>query len=128
MIAEVKNKWNTTKGDHKVRIYDNIDNLLKTNEYRGYTGYYVEVLPKDRKMYNIPFTPSDNVAKTRRPLNEKIRIIDGKSFYALATGEDDAIKQLYKALPNVLDDIIENNSLDISKDPMFQLLIDKAFT
>lgn len=39
IIAEVKNKWNTTKGNHKVRIYDDINNLLKQPMHRGFTGY-----------------------------------------------------------------------------------------
>ncbi|OGH64973.1 MAG: hypothetical protein A2821_00670 [Candidatus Magasanikbacteria bacterium RIFCSPHIGHO2_01_FULL_41_23] len=44
IIAEVKNKHNTTKGNHKVAIYDDLKKLLST-KYKGYVGYYVEVIP-----------------------------------------------------------------------------------
>src|SRR5277367_6766448 len=40
IIAEVKNKFNTTKGSDKKSIYDNL--LSQTNgQYTGYTAYYV---------------------------------------------------------------------------------------
>ena len=49
IIAEVKNKYNTTKGNHLVKLYDDIKNTLKNNRYEKYTGYYVEVISKGRK-------------------------------------------------------------------------------
>ena len=74
IIAEIKNKHNTTKGNHKKEIYNDINSLLNTT-YKGYTGYYVEILPKNGKIYNKAFTPSDNVLKNQRPANNNIRII-----------------------------------------------------
>ena len=105
IIAEIKNKHNTTKGNHKVSIYDDLEHLLET-EYTDYTGYYVEILPKDKKVYNAPFTPSDNKTSTRRTKNEKIRVIDGKSFYELITGNKNAIKEMYTILPDIIDEIL----------------------
>lgn len=104
IIAEIKNKYNTTKGNHKVAIYDDIKTMLHQSEYAGYTGYYVEVIPEGRKVYNAPFTPSDNKRKQRRPVRKNIRKIDGKSFYALATGQDNALEELFKSLPILLHD------------------------
>jgi hypothetical protein len=101
IIAEVKNKFNTTKGNHKVAIYDDLNSQL-AGKFKGYTAYYVEVIPQNRKEYNDPFTPSDNKTKTRRAKNEKIRRIDGNSFYFYATGEKNALKMLYNALPMVI--------------------------
>ena len=82
IIAEIKNKHNTTKGNHKKVIYDDLNECLN-NRYKGYTGYCVEILPKNRKIYNVPFTPPDNVTGVSRVLNEKIRLIDGKSFASM---------------------------------------------
>ncbi|WP_010129810.1 Eco47II family restriction endonuclease, partial [Haemophilus sputorum] len=64
-------------------------------------GYYVEILPVNGKTYDKPFTPSDNKTKTRRPENDRIRQIDGKSFYERVTGNPNALEDLYKMLPEV---------------------------
>lgn len=104
IIAEIKNKFNTTKGNHKVEVYDAIKSKLKTSECNGFTGYYVEIIPQSRGVYNKPFTPSDNKTKKRRPVDKNIRVIDGVSFYALATGRKYALQELFEALSVVLVD------------------------
>lgn len=126
LLAEVKNKYNTTKGNHKTQVYDDLESLIASEKYSGYTGYYVEVIPKGRKEYNKLFTPSDNVSKTNRPENESIRQIDGKTFYALATGIDDAIRQLYYVLPEVIYDIKGENT-GIHNEDLFHGLFNKAY-
>ena len=102
IVAEIKNKYNTTKGDHKVKIYENIYYHLKEPENEGYTGYYVEIIPKGKKTYDKPFTPSDNQTHYKRAPNEKIRQIDGKSFYEMAAGYPNALKDLYLVLPKII--------------------------
>jgi len=126
IIAEIKNKHNTTKGSDKKSIYDNLNSQLKA-DYEGFTGYYVEIIPKRKKSYNKPFTPSDNITKSRRPSNEKIRVIDGKSFYALASGQEEALKMLYIALPKVIADILGTDYEKITKDVLFIELFNKAY-
>ena len=112
IIAEIKNKYNTTKGNHKVKIYDDLDNLLSRPEYNNYTGYYVEILPPaGSKVYDVPFTPPDNVAKTNKPENDRIRKIDGRSFHKLVTGEKDALDQFYYALPSIVAEILTEEGL-----------------
>src|SRR5206468_2187619 len=105
IIVELKNKYNTTKATDKKSIYDNLRAELATH-YHGYTAYYVEIIPNKRDVYNCPFTPGDNVSKVHRPSNESIRLIDGKSFYALATKDPNALLKLYLALPVVIADIL----------------------
>lgn len=102
IIAEIKNKHNTTKGNHKVVIYDDIETLLKTSKYQGYTGYYVEIIPKKPKQFNIPFTPPDNTTGTNRTERVDIRKIDGKSFYKLLTDDENAIYDMYEKMSNIL--------------------------
>lgn len=116
IIAEVKNKHNTTKGNHKVQIYRDL--AQKLEELDGYTGYYVEILPKGAKAYNVPFCPSDNQTKSKLPSREDIRVIDGKSFYALLTGNANALEELYENLPLLVSEIIHEEfqqQLDPSK-------------
>jgi len=116
IICEIKNKHNTTKGNHKPNIYDDLDTVLKKDEYKNFIGYYVEILPKNKKIYNEPFTPSDNKTSKRREKNEMIRRIDGKSFYKIVTGKEDAIRELYLLLPEVIDEILVEEMIISEKD------------
>jgi len=127
MIAEVKNKYNTTKGNHKVAIYDDLKNELSKPEYAGFTSYYVEIISQRRHKYDKPFTPSDNRSGRQRPEDERIRVIDGSTFYALASGTEDALKKLYSALPEVIADITRKPADVITSDPLFMTLFNRAF-
>lgn len=126
IIAEVKNKYNTTKGSDKKSIYDNINSQLMT-VCKGFTGYYVEIIPKSKRSYNKVFTPSDNITQQQRPVNESIRVIDGKSFYALASGHQEALKMLYTVLPKVISDILGVDHKNVTKDALFMELFDRAY-
>lgn len=131
VVAEIKNKWNTTKGNHKVQVYDDL--LMMISKHEGYTGYYVEVLSKNGARYNKPFTPSDNKTKQRRAENEHIRVIDGRSFYELLTGKENALKELYLQIPDLTAEILKEsfgvtvNVDQIKHDPFFPQLFDKIF-
>ena len=105
LIAEIKNKHNTTKGNHKIAIYDDLAKFLR-DDSNIQTAYYVEILPKNGKTYNKPFTPSDNRSKQRRDENPKIRQIDGKSFYTLLTDNPNALRELYLLLPELASEIL----------------------
>lgn len=116
-IAEVKNKYNTTKGNHKVAIYDDLEQCLSSAD-ENTIGYYVEILPPNGKSYDKPFTPSDNKTSSRRPQNDKIRQIDGKTFYEKVTGNPNALEEFYKMLPEITAEIIKeefNQERDISE-------------
>jgi hypothetical protein len=104
IIAEIKNKFNTTKGNHKVEIYNAIESKLKSEKFNGFIGYYVEIIPQAKSIYNKPFTPSDNKTHKRKPSKKNIRVIDGISFYTLATGRKYALQELFEALSHILVD------------------------
>lgn len=127
IIAEIKNKFNTTKGNHKKQIYDDIKGELAKSENAGFTGYYVEIVPATIRPYDKIFTPSDNQTHTRRSSNEKIRVIDGKSFYKLATGVDDALEQVYIALPKAIAGIFGTKTEELYKDKLFIELFQKVY-
>lgn len=126
IIAEVKNKFNTVKGSDKVKIYDQLEMqvMTKGHQYKGYTAYYVEVVPQSVQHYDKEFTPSDNSQGEQRKPNPLIRQIDGYSFYGLVTGMPDALRQLFSVLP----DVIEENSEYKFKNREFALaFFHKAF-
>jgi len=105
LIAEIKNKHNTVKGSDKVKVYDHMETLVMTkgHQYKDFTAYYVEVIPKSGLRYNKEFTPPDSAKGQPRRANPLIRQIDGYSFYALATGVPDALEQLFMVLPDVIE-------------------------
>lgn len=114
VIAEIKNKFNTTNSTSRLGSYDTLEALLQKSKYQEYTAYFVEIIPKNKKRYNKPFTPSDSKTKTLRPNNENIRIIDGHSFYKLVTGEEDALNQCYEFILEELVSLTNYNN-DLSK-------------
>ena len=118
VVAEIKNRFNTVKGASLKNVYDDLENCLNLPKYSEYTAYYVEMIPKNKKEYNIPFTPSDNVSKINRNINQKIRKIDGKSFYDLFMGKD-SLLELLTALPKIISEI---NGVNVSEIEMQKLL------
>jgi hypothetical protein len=106
IIAEIKNKHNTIKGSDKIGLYKELENLvmMKGHQYKDFTAYYVEIVPKKADRYNICFTPSDKSKGSKCAPNDKVRQIDGASFYSLVTGIDNALEQIFQVLPNVIKD------------------------
>lgn len=127
IVAEIKNKHNTTKGDHRVRVYDDIQYALNSPQNNGFVGYMVEILPLNKKRYDKPFIVSDNTTHTRRPTNENIRLISGQLFYTLATGNDNALKELYMVLPFVISDITGVPRRNSISPISLEYLFDKAY-
>ncbi|MFA5518906.1 MAG: Eco47II family restriction endonuclease [Spirochaetota bacterium] len=105
IIAEVKNKYNTISGGKLADLYFSLDNLVmpKNSIYKGYTAYYVTIIPKKPARYNKLFTPSNKEKGEKCQLNESIRMIDGASFYSLVTGRPDALEELFNHLPSIIE-------------------------
>lgn len=103
-IAEIKNKYSTISGGKLSDLYYSLDKQIspKSSIYKGYTAYYVAIIPKNGERYNKPFTPSDKDKGEKCPINEHIREIDGASFYSLVTGSDSALEDLFDVLPEVI--------------------------
>jgi len=106
VIAEIKNKFNTISGGKLSDLYNSLDGLIspKSSIYKGYTAYYVAIIPQKPQRYNKPFTPSDKDKGQKCPINENIREIDGASFYSLVTGSDTALQDLFNVLPDVINE------------------------
>ncbi|WP_439273579.1 Eco47II family restriction endonuclease [Pseudochrobactrum sp. HB0163] len=126
ILAEVKNKHNTIKGSDRTGLYDSLaDEVLpKNSKYHGYTAYYVEIIPKGEKRFDKPFTPSTRQTGLQKPANDKIRTIDGASFYKLVTGRDHALKELFEVL---MTDLSNKYNLDKAKKDVIYSYFNKAF-
>jgi len=128
ILAEIKNKYNTVSGGKLADLYHSLNNLVmpKTNIYKGYTAYYVAIIPKNRNRYNKEFTPSDKEVGAKCATNPLIREIDGASFYDLITGEKNSLSNLYKILPSVIKKCLQTNK-EIDHQDRLTALFESAF-
>lgn len=120
IIAEVKNKYNTLSGGQLANLYKSLDGLVspKSSIYHGYTAYYVAIIPKKSERNDKPFTPSNREKGARESSNEKIRQIDGASFYALVTRSETALSDLFQVLPTIIQKV---SNKEISQEDKLRL-------
>ncbi len=104
IIAELKNKYNTVKGSDKINIFNDLHSCIygKVSRFRGYQAYYVTIIPQRPDGILRPFVPSDNKSGTKPPEDPAIMEIDGKRFYALVTGSETALEDLFNIIPKIL--------------------------
>ncbi len=127
IVAELKNKHNTTKGDFQAGVYNKLATVLSQPDYQAFTAYYVLIIPKNKRFTQKPFTPSDNETKTRKPTNEMIRQISGKEFYALATEVPEALSMLFNILPDVISEVAGVKNFNEQHKADFRSLFDRAY-
>jgi len=95
-------------------------------EKQNFVAYVVTVVPKNPVRFNKTFCPS--VRGTRLPEREDIKIVDGATFYEIATGDTDALKKLYACLPAVINSILGNGEITETEKVKFNELFTRAFT
>lgn len=113
ILAEVKNKYNTMNSTTAKGVCDSLAKHLD-NGKSGFTAYLVQIIPKTSTPYDEEFAPHRSA-----PPREDIRRIDGKSFYALATGDSDALRKVYEAMPEMLAKILPVEPRTLSSYPGF---------
>ncbi len=106
-------------------VYTKMVEFLNSTK-RGYTGYVVTVIPKRLRRINTTFHPS--VRGKRLPKREDLRIVDGATFYQIATGDADALKKLYEALPTAIRKALGKDTIEYKPElKSFEQLFFKAF-
>ncbi len=124
IIAEVKNKHNTMNARSAINVYDNLAGYIDFND-KSLKAYLVEIIPKKTKPYELPFIPSER--GTQRQRRDNLVKVDGRSFYALASGDKLALDKLYKVLPKVLGDIMRLDPVALSGSEDFKDLFERAY-
>ena len=77
--------------------------LIKKNSiYFGATSYFAQIIPKKPASFDRCFTPPDKATGKISLQDNKVREIDGRSFYAMVTGYDDALDMLHDQIPIAL--------------------------
>lgn len=89
IFAEIKNKFNTVKGEDLKNVYKKLEDLALKNP--NATCYFVQIIAK--KSINEPWTLSytDKQQKKKVPLaHPRVKIISADKFYELLTGDSNA--------------------------------------
>ena len=83
ILAEIKNKHNTMNAGNRNDVEKELISAVKSRP--GYTAYLVIMIPKTPIRY-------------RREIGRRVFEVDGSSFYTIATGQQNALKDLYETL------------------------------
>ena len=100
IAAEVKNKHNTMNADTTKQVIDNISQFMRAKRWGASgRGYLVTILPK-------------NPGHKPVSIGDRIERIDGRSFYAIASGVDDALDLVFTRLADRIHDHLSPSALD----------------
>lgn len=105
IVVEMKNKHNTLNAEGQKNCFKKLENAVsnKNSSFYQYTAYCVNIVPKKSRIGVIPFIVKDNATDSYLS-NDRVFLVDGHTFYAVATGIQDALKEMLDILPLVLRD------------------------
>lgn len=115
LFADIKNKHNTMNSSSAEALFQKLKRYA--DDYKKAKCYWVQILAKGSfcELWNGDINGKEYG-------HSRVYKISGDQFYALLSGKEDALFQLYKALPNAISDylksakkeekITENSALD----------------
>jgi hypothetical protein len=115
LFADIKNKHNTMNSSSAESLFQKLKVYADT--YKKANCYWVQILTKGsfKELWKGEINGKEYS-------HSRVFKISGDQFYALLSGKDDALLQLYKALPKAIKDylnsiesnhsIIENSAID----------------
>lgn len=95
LFADIKNKHNTMNSSSAEALFQKLARYA--NDYKNAKCYWVQILAKNS--FNEQWKGEIN---GKEYSHSRVYKISGDQFYALLTGQDDALFQLYKALPKAI--------------------------
>jgi hypothetical protein len=98
--AEIKNKYNTIKGEDYKSIFQKLENTV--NKHKNSTVYLVHILRKKKEPYDEIWSFT---AKGKSYSNPQIKLISGEKFYEIVAGKN-SLPQLSDKLPEVIENLI----------------------
>lgn len=107
LFADIKNKHNTMNSSSAEASFQKLARYA--NDYKTAKCYWVQILAKGS--FNELWKGEIN---GKEYSHSRVFKISGDQFYALLTGKEDALFQLYKALPNAIDDYLKSIEKDKS--------------
>jgi len=99
LFADIKNKHNTMNSSSAESLFQKLARYA--DDYKNANCYWVQIL--STKSFNEKWF---SLINGKEYSHSRVYKISGDRFYALLTGNKDAFYQLYKALPNAIDDFL----------------------
>jgi hypothetical protein len=106
LFADIKNKHNTMNSSSSESLYQKLKQYA--DNHKKAKCYWVQILAK--KSFNERWVGDINGKEYN---HSRVYKISGDKFYALLTGQDDALFKLYKALPVAISDFLNNNKAKV---------------
>jgi len=130
IVAEIKNKHNSTNYDSLAGSFDKLKHLLSKKKYADFTGYLVRIIPKKPKNFSKELLVTTNKKKPQyRKPHKSIFEINGEFFYEKITGNKDVLKSIFYRLPEIFKTLDNKHTSlinEISKDKKFDYYLKKA--
>ncbi|MBS1571617.1 MAG: Eco47II family restriction endonuclease [Bacteroidetes bacterium] len=101
LFADIKNKHNTMNSSSAEALFQKLARYA--DDYKKAKCYWVQVLAKGS--FNELWKGEIN---GKEYSHSRVYKISGDQFYALLSGQEDALFQLYKALPKAIDDYLKS--------------------
>ncbi len=101
LFADIKNKHNTMNSSSAESLFQKLARYA--DNYKQAKCYWVQILAKGS--FNERWTGEIN---GKEYSHSRVFKISGDQFYALLTGQEDALYQLYKALPLAIEDYLSS--------------------
>lgn len=101
IFMELKNKFNTMNSSSLSKCRDKLDKVAK--DYPNATAYWAYIVSKDGTSGEKVWEYS---RKGEKFVNMRVKVIWGTKVYELVTGNPDAMKETWKALPLAISDVI----------------------
>ncbi|MCO5276478.1 MAG: Eco47II family restriction endonuclease [Saprospiraceae bacterium] len=107
LFADIKNKHNTMNSSSAEALFQKLARYA--DDYKKAKCYWVQILAKGS--FNELWKGEIN---GKEYSHSRVYKISGDQFYALLSGQKDALFQLYKALPKAIDDYLNSIEEDES--------------
>lgn len=109
LFADIKNKHNTMNSSSAEALFQKLARYA--DDYKIAKCYWVQILAKNsfHELWH-------GVINGKEYSHSRVYKISGDHFYAMVTGQEDALFQLYKILPTAIDDYL----LTIKNDESFK--------
>ncbi len=100
LFADIKNKHNTMNSSSAESLFQKLAHYADT--YKKSKCFWVQIFAKNS--FNEKWAGEIN---GKEYSHSRVYKISGDQFYALLSGKDDALFQLYKALPKAIEDYLK---------------------
>ncbi|HTN21188.1 MAG TPA: Eco47II family restriction endonuclease [Pelobium sp.] len=101
LFADIKNKHNTMNSSSAEALFQKLANYA--DRYKKSTCYWVQILSTDS--FDSLWA---GIINGKEYSHSRVRKITGDKFYALLSGEEDALFKLYKVLPKATNDYLKS--------------------